>query len=296
MSASAGLVDTAVLLSYRKTGFEHKVAIGFDKMFVPVESFQFILGRDPESYRRFDCGEEGERHGECPEGDGRNAEKLHRKQRESSAVKEPSIGRENTGEDRSGRPAHAVNSYSAHRVVYLECFLDELYAEDQRNRGGNAYENGPERRNGGAAGGDRHQSAKDSVERHAHVGTTVLDPRDEHDGYRRCGRSQIRGDCDEPDGGIRSGKRASRVETEPAEPEDENTEGSEGEAMARNCACFPFRVELPHPGAEEACSCKCGPTAHGVDDGASGEVDEPFFTQPPSAPSPMSSNRIRAFL
>ncbi len=64
------------------------------------------------------------------------------------------------------------------------------------------------------------------------------------------------------------------VETEPSEPEDEHTQGSQSEAVAGNGAALAFLVILAETWAECNCAYESQYTTNGVNDGRSGEVVE----------------------
>ncbi len=104
--------------------------------------------------------------------------------------------------------------------------------------------------------------------------------------------------------GSRGGELRTRVEAEPTEPKDEDTEGSDCEAVTRNGLRSAVLVILADTRTDDSRTDECNPTTDRVDDGRTSEVVEcraeevhherAFFSvaEPASAPSPVTRDRV----
>ena len=84
----------------------------------------------------------------------------------------------------------------------------------------------------------------------------------------------------------------SAVETEPAEPEDENAQRHSHHVVAGNGFYLSFPVVLADSGAQHPGAQTGNDTAHVVHDRTSGEVMESQTGKPAAAPGPVPADRI----
>ena len=82
------------------------------------------------------------------------------------------------------------------------------------------------------------------------------------------------------------------VEAEPAEPEYEDTEGAEGEVVARNGVGTASLAIFAYARSEYYCACKGDEAAAAVYDRRACEVVEAETGEPAAAPGPVSFDRI----
>ena len=82
------------------------------------------------------------------------------------------------------------------------------------------------------------------------------------------------------------GQGAAGVESEPAKPEEEDTQGAEGQTVTGDGVGGFVRIEFANAGSEDRRADEGQPAADGMDDGGTGKVMEAERSQPAAAPCP----------
>ena len=131
--------------------------------------------------------------------------------------------------------ADAVHGDGADGIVDLEDLVDEFDGDDDEDAGTQADDDRAHGRDVGAAGGDGHEAGQNAVKGHGHVGFSVFYPGDDHGRERGGATGQVGGDGDEADV-ARGGGGGAGVESEPAEPEDEDAKRHEGQVVPEDGA------------------------------------------------------------
>jgi hypothetical protein len=109
-------------------------------------------------------------------------------------------------------------------------------------------------------------------------------------------RGQVGVDEDHGDGGV-SGGGGSWIEAEPSQPEDKDAQCGQGDVVSHNGSGFTVFAVFAEARSQDDGTCQSGPSAHGVNHGGAGEIDESQSFEPATpieqaAPCPAAENRI----
>src|SRR6267378_6844977 len=210
------------------------------------------------------------------------------------------VGKEAHAEDAPG-PARAVHGNRADRIVDLQRALDVEHGPAHEHAGDGADHERPEAGDERARSRDGHQARQHAVDQHRGIGLAVDGPHVEHRGDRAGSAGQHRVHGDDGDAQIGAGKGAARVETEPAEGEDEAAEGRHRDVVAGDRVGGAVLVVLADARAQHHRARQRGHATDHVDDGRAGEVDVAVaeaevlaqLGEPAAAPHPVGEQRVR---
>src|SRR5437762_9592694 len=219
----------------------------------------------------------------------------------AAAVVARPVGEEAHAED---APEAASPGYRgrAHGVVDLHHALEELDAQADEHAGREADDRRADRVDEAARGRDRREPGEEPVPAHRRVGLSEAHPHVE-EGAEGAGAARehgVHGDrADAEVAGARRPERASGVEAEPAEGEDEAAEQHHRDVMARDRVRRAVAVELADARADDHRDRERGEAADGVHDPRAGEVAVAVaelevaaeLREPPAAPGPVAEER-----
>ena len=275
-------------------------------VFGHVEALELGLRVDPQHTQPLQDVEQHEAESERPEAGHRDADELDAEELEAAAVEEadhrvavPERLRCGEEADREGAPhaVHAVDRDGADRVVHVD-LVEEEHAEDDEYAADGADEQGRVRRHEVAGRGDRDEARERAVQGHREIGLAHDDPGGDERGAGSGAGGEVRGHRDAADradaGGVARG-----VEAEPADPEEEDAERAEDEAVARDRVRLAVMTVLADARAEHHRAREGQPAADRVDDRRTGEVVEAQGLDPTdgfrtvqTAPHPVARHRV----
>ena len=279
----------------RKAGISSEQAV-----FAAVHADDLVLGARPQADGLFDQ-QENNGDDDCGPGDRcTDAQQLDSEELESAAVEDAlhggAAGGEQAGQDRAQRAAHAVDGNRADRVVDLRDFIKEFNREHDREPADDADHSRPEGIHRVAARRDAHQAGQSRVEGHGNIRFAVTDPGEHHRHHGRQGGRQVRVEEDQRSAADRvvavHGHRGSAVETEPAEPEDEDAQRGDAQVMTQDRPGFPVLSVLADAGPEDLRADQRAHAADHMHGRGTGEIMESHFRQPAAAPDPVAADRI----
>ena len=184
----------------------------------------------------------------------------------------------------------------AHGIVDFQNVIEEAHGDGKQQAGHDADDGGTGGRDHVASGGDGHKACQRGVESHAHVRLLVAQPGIEHGHAAGNGRGHVGVDEDQSGGdhGVVAvhGHGGAAVETEPAEPQDEDAQRTQGEVMAQDGTGRAVLFVLADAGAQDGRADAGADAADHVDRSGTGKVMEAQLAQPAAAPDPVAGDGI----
>ena len=223
---------------------------------------------------------EGEAEDEASRGRDPSGDRVGAKVVEGAGVEEPAPAdavelrqrgdREKAAREGAPDPGQPVGGQGPDGVV--EVLVDGEDAEDDDHPGDRSDDH--RRPWLDVAGGcrDRDQCGDGAVADHADVHRLGHEVDAGERGDRARGGGQVGGDDDVGEVEVGRVQRRTRVEAEPAEPEDEDAELGDRHAVAGDRVRLPFPLVLADPGAEQEQPGKAGRGTGQVDDRGAGEI------------------------
>ena len=243
-----------------------------------IQAGDLLLGGGTQAVGGLDDLEHDGHYDGCVGTDSHHTQQLDADQIKAAAIEQAAVSGQQTGENGTQHTADTVYGNGAHRIVHMELGVQDLNAQHHGDAGDDAHDHGAQGVQIGAAGGDAHQTGQRGVEAHTYVRLAVLDPGEQHTDHRSYSRR---------DGGVAQDLRhllriggGGAVEAVPAEPQDEHAHSSQGNIVAQNGPGIAVLIILADAGAQHDGADQAGDTAHHVDDGGTGKVDEAQLSQP----------------
>ena len=265
-------------------------------MLMDVQAVQFLFFRNAQADRLFDDGKDDGHRDQNPGRHADNTQQLDAQLGKTAAVEQAAIGGKQTDRQCAPQAVHAVDRHRTDRVVDLGNVIEKFHREDAEHASHDADHGRAEGVDHITAGGDGHQTGQRTVEGKGDIGLAVAHPADDQRGHRSQSRRQVGVEADEARGNHRviaghaDGRAA--VKAEPAEPQDENTQGHGGQVVAGDSPCLAVLAIFADAGTEHPGTQAGGNTAHKVDRRGTGEIMEAQLSQPAAAPDPVAGNGI----
>ncbi len=276
-------------------------AVAAGAVLLDVEAVDLLLRGDPEPDGVLDSQEQ-------EPGDPGHPDEMHADETqlgpqliETAAVKEPGIltaqecivvlGEERDRQGAEGA-AHTMHGDGTDRIVDLEP-IEEGDGEHHDRTADGTDDDGVTGRDRPDGCRDRHQSGEETVRRHGDVRLPVAQPVDDHrDDRASAARDEgLHGQLAHE--GI-GGELRARVETEPADEQDERAQHHEGDVVAGDPPGLAVSAVLADAGPEHDGTHQGSPPASGVHDGRAGEVRERELAlrKPAATPAPAEHHRV----
>ena len=240
-------------------------------MLVDIQSFILDTTIDAQSMQALDAVEQDETAGSSPEVDDEDAETLSTEESPTMTI-EGSVGRgQQTRHKRAQDTAYAMYRRSTHRVVDVQTMVDELNGKDKHDAADKTDDDGSEGRHEVAACSDTYETGQHTVQRQGERRFAILNIGEEHRGHTTCSGSEVGGqehvrDSDAVHLTAGSQLRAG-VETKPAEPENEYTQSSHRQVVARNGTALAVLRILANTGTEGNSTDQGQDTTYTMNDG-----------------------------
>ena len=226
---------------------------------------------------------------------GRRAARLGRAERRVEDRAGEVGGGEEADTQRAEDAADKVHARRTDGIVDVD-LVEEQHGEEHHHPGNRADQERARHIGVSRTGRDRHQARQAAVERHADIGLPEQQPGGERGGKGcgRGGRIGVHGNLRGQGTAVTShAHRATRVESEPAEPEHEAADEGRRHVVARDGVDPAIGAVLAEAGPQDDRTCEGRPAAHGVHHRAAGKVPEvPFLGEVAEAPDPVADDRI----
>lgn len=262
---------------------ELESGIGFAAVFAEVEAAEFFLFADADAGDFLQREEDREGGCEGHDADDGRAEELYL---------ERVFRHDGEDADRERAPdaVHQMDGERTDRVVEVEP-VEAHDRGDHDDAGDEADDDRRAHAHAVRAGRDADQTGQAAVHGHGEVGVVQHDLAGEHAGDDR-GAGGDHGVHEHEADLARIGVQGGRaVETEPAEPEQEDADGHERHVVAHDGHHLAVDV-LADARSEQDHAGERGPAADAVHEGGAGEIVEVQGVQPAAAPAPRADDRV----
>ncbi|MPM64663.1 hypothetical protein SDC9_111551 [bioreactor metagenome] len=224
-------------------------------MLFQIESCYLLCMRYTKPYGLLQKQKQTDHGHRYPQHDRSDSQCLNTEHCKPSAVEQTSIYSEYSNKKRSERPADSMHRNGTDRIIDVSNLFKEFNGEYNDYAADDPNDGRAERRDCITACGYCNQAGECSVEGHRYIGFLIPPPRQEHgcNGCKGCGQIGIEENHCRTDLAFTAieTERRTTIETEPTEPEDEHTQGSQGEAVTRNRLCFLIAVVLTNSRSDD---------------------------------------------